>query len=78
MYRIFEKSILFETGESCLTNDYLGIYPMEAREGVGCDIRVSLVQTTDVTVKSSLRLLDTAAVTECRPPRVAIGGSDAQ
>jgi len=24
---------------------------MEAREGVGCGIRVTLVQTTDVTVK---------------------------
>lgn len=51
---------------------------MEAREGVGCGVRVSLVQTTDVTVKSSLRLLDTAAVTKCRPPLVAIGSSDAQ
>jgi len=51
---------------------------MDAREGDGCGIRVCLVQTTDVTVKSSLRLLDTAAVTKCRPPRVAVGGSDAQ
>jgi hypothetical protein len=39
---------------------------------------VSLVQKTDVTIKSSLCLHDTAAVTKCRPPLVAISASDAQ